>query len=158
MTYSNSYIHSWRWLPCKVPTSTLGPLWGSVSCTRTLPRAGQENWTSDLYLGWFWFPELFIISLPTTESYLTAFVWDLGTLVVKQTPYQCQDSGITLQLPQKTQDSFVQTSPRPLHSITPSHPPRSGQKCTVNYVINWAEWHIYEYLFMGLIKTDMCWK
>ena len=43
-----------------------------------------------------------------------------GTSVVEGTPDQCQDSGITLHLLQKTQDSFVQTSPRPPHSIKSS--------------------------------------
>ena len=36
-----------------------------------------------------------------------------STSVVERTPDQSQKSGITLHLPQKTQDSFDQTSPRP---------------------------------------------
>ena len=43
-----------------------------------------------------------------------------GTSVVEQTPDQCQDSRITYHLLKKTQDSFVQTSPRPrLHDSLP---------------------------------------
>ena len=26
------FTHWWRWLPCKVPTTTSGAVWGSVSC------------------------------------------------------------------------------------------------------------------------------
>ena len=36
-----------------------------------------------------------------------------GTSAVDQTPDQCQDNRVTRHLPQKTHDSFVQTSPRP---------------------------------------------
>ena len=36
-----------------------------------------------------------------------------GTSGVESTPDQCQDSGITIHLQQKTQDSVVQISPRP---------------------------------------------
>ena len=49
-TYSNSYImfiHWWRWLSCKVPTSTSGAVFqGSVSCPRTLRHADQGNQTT----------------------------------------------------------------------------------------------------------------
>ena len=45
---SNSYIHSGWWLPCKVPTSTSGAVWGSVSCPKTLVYADKGIWTSDL--------------------------------------------------------------------------------------------------------------
>ena len=47
-TYSNSYIHWWRWLQWKVLTSTSGAVWGSVSCPRTLWHAYQRNQTSDI--------------------------------------------------------------------------------------------------------------
>ena len=42
------FIHWWPWLPCKVPTSTSGAIWGSASCPRTLRHADQGNWTSNL--------------------------------------------------------------------------------------------------------------
>ena len=45
-----------------------------------------------------------------------------GTSVVERTPDQCQDSGITLHLPQKTQDSFLQTSPWPRIASLPPPP------------------------------------
>ena len=50
LTVIHTFIHWWRWLPCKVPTSTSGAVWGWVSCPRTLRHADpdQGNRTSDL--------------------------------------------------------------------------------------------------------------
>ena len=45
--FIQTFIHWWRWLPCKVPTSTSGAVWGSVSCPKTL-HADQGDQTSDL--------------------------------------------------------------------------------------------------------------
>ena len=36
-------VHRWWRLPCKVPASTSGAVWGSVSCPRTLLYADQGN-------------------------------------------------------------------------------------------------------------------
>ena len=41
-------------LPCKVPTSTSGAVWGSISCPRTLRHADHGNWTSDLFIRRHW--------------------------------------------------------------------------------------------------------
>ena len=46
----HTFIHWWRWLPCKVSISTLGAVWVSVSCPRTLWHADQRIWTSNLSL------------------------------------------------------------------------------------------------------------
>ena len=63
---------------------------------------------------------LFHISWPAGTSITQSNQWPLskdatllcfGTSVVEQTTDQCQDSAINLHLPQKTQDSFFQTSP-----------------------------------------------
>ena len=35
LTVIHTFMHSWRWLPCMVPTSTSGAVWGSVSCPGT---------------------------------------------------------------------------------------------------------------------------
>ena len=51
---SASFIHWWRWLPCKVPTSTSGAVWGSVSCPWMLWHADQGNQTSDLQITRIW--------------------------------------------------------------------------------------------------------
>ena len=42
------FMHWWRWLPCKVETSTSGAVWGSLTCPRRLRHADQGNQTSDL--------------------------------------------------------------------------------------------------------------
>ena len=44
----HAFVYWWRWLPCKLPTSTSGAVWGSASCPRTLRHADQGNRTSDL--------------------------------------------------------------------------------------------------------------
>ena len=65
---------------------------------------------------------LYYISWPAGTASLSAVATLLcfGTSVVERTPDQCQDSGITRHLLKKTQDSFVQTSPRPcLHDSLP---------------------------------------
>ena len=47
-TFSRLFIHRWRWLPCRVPTSTSGAV-GSVSCLwSALPHADQWNRTGFL--------------------------------------------------------------------------------------------------------------
>ena len=41
-----SHIHTYtdgRWLPCKVPPSTSGAVWGSISCPKTRWHAEQGN-------------------------------------------------------------------------------------------------------------------
>ena len=43
----HTFIHRWRWLQCKVPTSTSRAVWGSLSCPSPLRHAGQGNRTSD---------------------------------------------------------------------------------------------------------------
>ena len=48
------HIHWRRWLPCKVPTSTSGAVWGSVSCPRTLRHADQGNQTSGFPITRHW--------------------------------------------------------------------------------------------------------
>ena len=47
LTVIHTFTHRWRWLPCKVPTSTSGAIWGSVSPLRTLWHADQGNQTSN---------------------------------------------------------------------------------------------------------------
>ena len=49
---------------------------------------------------------VFWILLHWRALYVTLLCF--GTSVVEQTPDQCQDSGITLHLPQKNQDSILQ--------------------------------------------------
>ena len=39
----HTFTHWWCCLPCKVPTSTSGAVWDSVSCPRTLQHADQGN-------------------------------------------------------------------------------------------------------------------
>ena len=43
LTVIHTFIHWWRWLPCKVPTSTSGAVWGSVSCPRTRRYAARGS-------------------------------------------------------------------------------------------------------------------
>ena len=45
---SNSCMRWWRWLPCKVLTSTSGAVWGSVSCPKTLADQGNP-WATDTH-------------------------------------------------------------------------------------------------------------
>ena len=42
------HIHWWQLQPSKMPTSTSGAVWGSVSCPRALSHADLGNWTKDL--------------------------------------------------------------------------------------------------------------
>ena len=39
--FIHTFIHWWWWLPCKVPASTSGAVWGSVSCPRIPRHAGE---------------------------------------------------------------------------------------------------------------------
>ena len=52
--FTHTFTHWWWRLPCKVPTSTWGAVWGSVSCPRTLWHADQWNRTSDLLIARRW--------------------------------------------------------------------------------------------------------
>ena len=54
LTVIRTFIHWWWWLPCKVPTSTSGGVWGSVSCPRTLRHADQGARTSYLRITRRW--------------------------------------------------------------------------------------------------------
>ena len=58
------------------------------------------------------------------QEHVPSMFWHLKG--VESTPDQCQDSWITFHLPQKTQDSFVQTSPRPRKAwLAPNPPPKN---------------------------------
>ena len=54
LTVIHTFMHWWQWLPCKVPTSTSGAVWGSVSSPRTLWHAHRGNRTSDLPITRHW--------------------------------------------------------------------------------------------------------
>ena len=54
LTVIHTFINWWWWLPCKVPTSTSGAMWASVSCPRTLRHADQGNQTNDLLITRRW--------------------------------------------------------------------------------------------------------
>lgn len=50
--FTHTDILSRQRLPCKVPTSSLGAIWGLVSCPRILQHAagGSRDWTTDLLI------------------------------------------------------------------------------------------------------------
>ena len=54
--FRHTFIHRWRWLQRKVPTSTSGAVWGSVSCPRPLRHADQGNQTSSHLITTRWLP------------------------------------------------------------------------------------------------------
>ena len=54
--FRHTFIHRWPWLQRKVPTSTSGAVWGSVSCPRPLRHADQGNQTSSHLITTRWLP------------------------------------------------------------------------------------------------------
>ena len=47
--FENTFIHRWRWLPCKVPIGTSGDVWGSITCPRALWHADQGIRISNIW-------------------------------------------------------------------------------------------------------------
>ena len=111
-------------LPASSLTST-----DFLNCTLLPPNTGLTTHPSESTV-------LFYISWPAGTT-ITESKWSLltevvillcmGTSVVERIPDQCQHSWSTLHIPQKTQDSFVQTSPRP---CIPWLPPSVSLLCS----------------------------
>ena len=101
---SESDSRRWCW-PSR-PSSALHPSTSKHWSDHTPP------WEHFAHLhqlaGWY-----SIVEIKQSPLSKVATLLCFGTSVVGRSPDKCQDSGITLHLPQKTQDSSVQTSPWP---------------------------------------------
>ena len=63
--FIHTFIHWWRWLPCKVPTSTSGAVLGSVSWPGTVLRAESNHRPSNNKT----------LALPLSHSHPKSLLW-----------------------------------------------------------------------------------
>ena len=65
----------------KVPTSTPGVVWGSVSCPKTLRQADQGNWTSNQRR---WFQSIDLWVMGHTVTFTTDGTWTCNSSLRKE--------------------------------------------------------------------------